>query len=132
MRALWEITAGYADRDYIVYEDEHYTYGEIQAQVRSLAHLLHHRLRITQNLPRPRQQPPPSLAQPHPLPHPVKQHHPHLFLQYRNLPAQGRLRQMQPTRRPGHTQFLGHRHKIPQLMKFHPRPLPWVNHYRKT
>lgn len=42
MRALWEITAGYADRDYIVYEDEHYTYGEIQAQVRSLAHLLHH------------------------------------------------------------------------------------------
>jgi long-chain acyl-CoA synthetase len=42
MRALWEITTGYADRDYIVYEDEHYTYGEIQAQVRSLAHLLHH------------------------------------------------------------------------------------------
>jgi long-chain acyl-CoA synthetase len=42
MRALWEITVGYADRDYIVYEDEHYTYGEIQAQVRSLAHLLHH------------------------------------------------------------------------------------------
>lgn len=42
MRALWEITAGYADRDYIVYEDERYTYGEIQAQVRSLADLLHH------------------------------------------------------------------------------------------
>ncbi|MEX0846251.1 MAG: class I adenylate-forming enzyme family protein [Ilumatobacteraceae bacterium] len=42
MRALWEITAGYADRDYIVYEDERFTYGEIAAQVRSLAHLLHH------------------------------------------------------------------------------------------
>ncbi|MBI5089476.1 MAG: acyl--CoA ligase [Actinobacteria bacterium] len=40
MRALWEITAAYADRDYIVYEDERYTYAEIAAQVRSLAHVL--------------------------------------------------------------------------------------------
>ena len=40
MRAFWELTAGYADRDYIVYEDERYTYGEVAAQVRALAHLL--------------------------------------------------------------------------------------------
>lgn len=42
MRVLWETTAAHADKDYIVYEDERYTYGEIGAQVRSLAHLLHH------------------------------------------------------------------------------------------
>ena len=41
MRFLWELTAGYADRDYIVYEDERYTYAEVDAQVRALAHLLH-------------------------------------------------------------------------------------------
>jgi long-chain acyl-CoA synthetase len=41
MRALWEATAGHADKDYLVYEDERYTYGEIQSQVRKLAaHLL--------------------------------------------------------------------------------------------
>jgi long-chain acyl-CoA synthetase len=40
MRSVWEMTAPHADKDYIVYEDEHYTYGEIQAQVRALAHLL--------------------------------------------------------------------------------------------
>ncbi|MEO5723597.1 MAG: class I adenylate-forming enzyme family protein [Ilumatobacteraceae bacterium] len=37
MRMLWEMAAGYSDRDYIVYEDERYTYAEIDAQVRSLA-----------------------------------------------------------------------------------------------
>lgn len=41
MRSLWEITAFYADRPYVVYEDERFTYGEIGAQVRSLAHHLH-------------------------------------------------------------------------------------------
>ena len=40
MRAFWELTAGYADRDYVVYEDERYTYAEVAATVRSLAHYL--------------------------------------------------------------------------------------------
>ena len=37
MRVLWEMTAAHADKDYIVYEDERYTYGEIHEQVRKLA-----------------------------------------------------------------------------------------------
>ena len=40
MRAIWETTALFGDRTYVVYEDEHYTYAELGAQVRSLAHLL--------------------------------------------------------------------------------------------
>ncbi len=40
MRAFWELTAGYADREYIVYEDERFTYAEVAASVRSLAHRL--------------------------------------------------------------------------------------------
>ncbi len=40
MRFVWEMASGYADRTYIVYEDERYTYGEIDARVRSLAHHL--------------------------------------------------------------------------------------------
>jgi len=40
MRVLWESTAGHGDKDYIVYEDERYTYAEIHAQVRKLAHHL--------------------------------------------------------------------------------------------
>ncbi|HEU5085432.1 MAG TPA: AMP-binding protein [Acidimicrobiales bacterium] len=40
MRVLWEMAAAHADNDYIVYEDERYTYAEIGAQVRALAHLL--------------------------------------------------------------------------------------------
>lgn len=40
MRSMWEMSAGHADRDYVVYEDERYTYAEIHAQVRALAHLL--------------------------------------------------------------------------------------------
>lgn len=40
MRVLWELAAAHADNDYIVYEDERYTYAEIGAQVRALAHLL--------------------------------------------------------------------------------------------
>ncbi len=40
MRVLWELTAAHADKDYIVYEDERYTYGEIDAQVRALADVL--------------------------------------------------------------------------------------------
>jgi long-chain acyl-CoA synthetase len=40
MRAFWEMAAGHADKTYIVYEDERYTYAEVAAQVRSLAHVL--------------------------------------------------------------------------------------------
>ena len=41
LRALWQITAGHADKTYIVYEDERLTYREVHARVRSLAHYLH-------------------------------------------------------------------------------------------
>ncbi len=37
MRTVWEIARGYGDRDYIVYEDERYTYAEADAIVRALA-----------------------------------------------------------------------------------------------
>jgi acyl-CoA synthetase (AMP-forming)/AMP-acid ligase II len=37
MRVLWEATAAHGDKCYIVYEDEHYTFSEIHAQVRTLA-----------------------------------------------------------------------------------------------
>jgi long-chain acyl-CoA synthetase len=40
MRSVWELTGGYADRTYVVFEDERYTYAEIDARVRSLAHHL--------------------------------------------------------------------------------------------
>jgi long-chain acyl-CoA synthetase len=40
MRALWEMAAAHADKTYLVYEDERYTYAEVAAQVRSLAHAL--------------------------------------------------------------------------------------------
>jgi len=43
MRALWEIAAVNGDEPYIVYEDEYYSYGEIDAQVRTLADLLRNR-----------------------------------------------------------------------------------------
>ncbi len=40
LRALWEMTAGYADKEYIIYEDERYTYAQIHEQVRKFAHYL--------------------------------------------------------------------------------------------
>ena len=40
MRVMWEATAVHADKDYIVYEDERYSYAEIHAQVRKLAQYL--------------------------------------------------------------------------------------------
>ena len=40
MRALWELAQGHGDNTYVIYEDERYTYAEIGAQVRSLAHYL--------------------------------------------------------------------------------------------
>jgi long-chain acyl-CoA synthetase len=40
LRAVWEASAAHGDNDYIVYEDERYTYADVHAQVRALAHLL--------------------------------------------------------------------------------------------
>jgi long-chain acyl-CoA synthetase len=40
MREIWALTPLFGDRDYIVYEDERYTYAEVGAQVRALAHHL--------------------------------------------------------------------------------------------
>ena len=40
MRAVWEPTELHGDKTYLVYEDEHYTYSEVHAQVRKLAHHL--------------------------------------------------------------------------------------------
>jgi long-chain acyl-CoA synthetase len=40
MRVIWQMTPAHADKTYVVYEDERYTYADIGAQVRSLAHLL--------------------------------------------------------------------------------------------
>lgn len=40
MRVLWELAALHGDKTYIVFEDESYTYSEIDALVRSLAHHL--------------------------------------------------------------------------------------------
>jgi acyl-CoA synthetase (AMP-forming)/AMP-acid ligase II len=37
MRTVWELARGYGDRDYIVYEDERYTFAETDALVRALA-----------------------------------------------------------------------------------------------
>lgn len=37
MRAIWEVSAAHAEKDYLVYEDERYTYGEIHRQVRIAA-----------------------------------------------------------------------------------------------
>ena len=43
MRAIWEASKKHGDLDYLVYEDERYTYTEVHAQVRKLAaHLLAH------------------------------------------------------------------------------------------
>ncbi len=41
MRTVWELASLHGDKDYLVYEDERYTYAEVAAQVRALAHLLH-------------------------------------------------------------------------------------------
>src|SRR4029078_6046913 len=37
MRSIWDLHPFFGDRTYVVYEDEHHTYAEIGAQVRSLA-----------------------------------------------------------------------------------------------
>lgn len=40
MRSLWELASFHGDKTYLVYEDERYSYAEVDAQVRALAHLL--------------------------------------------------------------------------------------------
>ena len=40
MRVLWELSALHGDKEYLVYDDERYTYTEAHAIVRSLAHQL--------------------------------------------------------------------------------------------
>ena len=37
MRTVWEMARGYGERDYVVYEDERYTYAQADAIVRALA-----------------------------------------------------------------------------------------------
>jgi len=51
MRVLWEASAAHGDNDYLVYEDERFSYAEVHAQVRKLAaHLVangvHHGSRV--------------------------------------------------------------------------------------
>ncbi len=43
MRALWEMAALHGDKTYLVFEDESYTYAEVDARVHALAHYLHGR-----------------------------------------------------------------------------------------
>ncbi len=40
MRFVWELSAGYGDKPYIVFEDERFSYAQAHAIVRSLAHTL--------------------------------------------------------------------------------------------
>ncbi len=40
MRFVWELATGYGDASYVVFEDESYTYNEINEQVKALAHHL--------------------------------------------------------------------------------------------
>jgi long-chain acyl-CoA synthetase len=41
MRSVWELAALHGDKTYVVYEDERYTFAEIGAMSRALAHYLH-------------------------------------------------------------------------------------------
>lgn len=40
MDLVWKLAVGFGDRDYVVYEDERYTYADIDARVRALSHYL--------------------------------------------------------------------------------------------
>ncbi|MFM7536747.1 MAG: class I adenylate-forming enzyme family protein [Acidimicrobiales bacterium] len=40
MRFVWELARGYGERDYVVYEDERYSYADIDVRIRALAHAL--------------------------------------------------------------------------------------------
>ncbi len=41
LRDVWMMSAGYAERDYIVYEDERWTYGQAMAETASIANWMH-------------------------------------------------------------------------------------------
>ncbi len=43
MRAVFESTGAFADREFLVYDDERWTYADLHVRVRALAHLLHER-----------------------------------------------------------------------------------------
>ena len=43
MRAVFEATSVFADRDFLIYDDERWTYADLHQRVRALAHLLHER-----------------------------------------------------------------------------------------
>ena len=40
MRDIWALARGHGDTCYIVYEDEHHSYADVDAQVRALADVL--------------------------------------------------------------------------------------------
>jgi len=43
MRSMWELSALHGDKDYLVYEDERFSYNEVNVMVRKLAqHLVAH------------------------------------------------------------------------------------------
>ena len=41
LRDVWMMSAAYAERDYILYEDERWTYGEAMAETASIANWMH-------------------------------------------------------------------------------------------
>jgi len=41
MRAVWEMSAGHGDKEYLIYNYERYSYADAHARVRALAHHLH-------------------------------------------------------------------------------------------
>jgi len=43
MRAVFESTRAFADREFLIYDDERWTYADLHQRVRALAHLLHER-----------------------------------------------------------------------------------------
>ena len=43
MRAVFESTGAFADREFLIYDDERWTYADLHLRVRALAHLLHER-----------------------------------------------------------------------------------------
>jgi long-chain acyl-CoA synthetase len=43
MRAVFESTSAFADREFLIYDDERWTYADLHRRVRALAHLLHGR-----------------------------------------------------------------------------------------
>jgi long-chain acyl-CoA synthetase len=46
MRQIWQMAAMHGDKTYVVYEDERFSYAQIDAQVRALADVLHTKHRV--------------------------------------------------------------------------------------